>query len=45
VDIKSLNWWAPARKIIDYWAVAFIATANDPKGKVKKHSDLELLVW
>ena len=45
IDIKSLNWWAPARKVIDTWAKQFVAVANDPKGKVKNASTFELLVW
>ena len=43
IDIKSINWWAPARKIIDNWASQFIATANGKKPK--NSSNLELLVW
>jgi len=45
IDIKSINWWAPARKVIDNWAKQFVAVANDPKGKVKNASNFELLVW
>jgi hypothetical protein len=45
VDIKSLNWWAPARKVIDDWGKQFVQLSNSPSGKVKNSSTFELLVW
>ena len=45
VDIKSLNWWAPARKVIDNWGKQFIALSNSPGGTVKSSPTFELLVW
>jgi Protein of unknown function (DUF3313) len=45
VDIKSLNWWAPARKVIDNWGKQFIALSNSPTGTVKSSPTFELLVW
>jgi len=45
VDLKSLNWWAPAKKVIDNWASQFVALSNSPTGKVKNSSTFELLVW
>lgn len=46
VDIKSLNWWAPAKMVIDEWSKQLIALANRPPGAVVKDSpSFELLVW
>jgi hypothetical protein len=45
VDLKSLNWWAPAKKVIDNWAKQFVELSNSPSGKVKNSSTFELLVW
>jgi len=45
VDLKSLNWWAPCRKVIDNWGKQFVELSNSPTGKVKNSSTFELLVW
>jgi hypothetical protein len=46
VDVKSLNWWAPAKAIIDNWSKQLIEVANRPAGGVTKESkSFELLVW
>lgn len=46
VDIKSLNWWAPAKAIIDEWSKQLVALANRPPGGVVKDSPaFELMVW
>lgn len=46
IDLKSLNWWAPARAIIDEWSTQLIAVANRPPGgSVKEAPAFELLVW
>jgi len=46
VDLKALNWWAPARLIIDEWAKQLVGLANRPPGAVVKDSPaFELLIW
>jgi hypothetical protein len=46
VDLKALNWWAPAKQIIDEWSSQLIAVANRPPGgAVKAAPTFELLVW
>ena len=46
VDIKSLNWWAPAKSVIDDWSRQLIALANRPPGGVVKDSPaFELMIW
>ena len=46
VDIKALNWWAPAKAVIDDWSKQLIALANRPPGAVVKDSPtFELLIW
>jgi hypothetical protein len=46
VDLQSLNWWAPAKAIVDEWAQQLIAVANRPPGGVVKDSpSFELLTW
>ena len=46
VDLKALNWWAPAKQIIDEWSGQLIAVANRPPGGVVKDApSFELLVW
>jgi hypothetical protein len=46
VDLKALNWWAPAKQIIDEWSSQLIAVANRPPGGVVKAAPaFELLVW
>ena len=46
VDIKSLNWWAPLKAIVDDWSKQLIALANRPPGAVvKDNPNFELLVW
>ncbi|HEY7118455.1 MAG TPA: DUF3313 domain-containing protein [Tepidisphaeraceae bacterium] len=46
VDVKSLNWWAPAKQIIDTWSKQLIQVANlPPGGVVKDMPNFELLVW
>jgi hypothetical protein len=46
IDLKALNWWAPARAIIDEWSSQLIAVANRPPGGVVTEAPtFELLVW
>jgi hypothetical protein len=46
LDLKALNWWAPAKAIIDEWSQQLVAVANRPPGTVVKDSPaFELLVW
>ena len=46
IDLKALNWWAPARGIIDQWSKQLVALANRPAGAVVKDMpQFELLVW
>jgi hypothetical protein len=46
IDIKSLNWWAPLKAIVDEWSQQLIALANRPPGAaVKENPNFELLVW
>jgi hypothetical protein len=46
LDLKSLNWWAPAKAIVDEWSGQLIELANQPPGKAVKDSPtFELLVW
>jgi hypothetical protein len=46
LDLKSLNWWAPAKVIVDEWSGQLIELANQPPGKAVKDSPtFELLVW
>lgn len=46
VDLKALNWWAPAKGIIDQWSKQLVAVANRPPGTVVKEAPaFELLVW
>jgi hypothetical protein len=46
IDLRALNWWAPARAIIDRWSQELIALANRPAGTVIKDAPpFELLVW
>lgn len=46
LDLKALNWWAPAKVIIDDWSRQLVAAANSPPGTVIKGSPaFELLVW
>jgi len=46
IDLKSLNWWAPTKAIIDEWSQQLIAIANRPPGGVVKDAPaFELLVW
>jgi hypothetical protein len=46
VDLKALNWWAPAKAIIDQWSKDLVAVANRPPGVVVKEAPaFELLVW
>lgn len=46
LDLKALNWWAPAKAIIDDWSRQLVAVANSPPGTVVKDSPaFELLVW
>lgn len=46
VDLKALNWWAPAKGIIDQWGKELVAVANRPPGGVVKEAPaFELLVW
>jgi hypothetical protein len=46
VDIKALNWWAPAKQIVDGWASELVAVANRPPGAIIKPAPaFQLLVW
>ena len=46
IDVKALNWWAPAKTIINDWAQQLVAVANRPPGVVVKEAPaFELLVW
>lgn len=46
IDIKSLNWWAPLKAIVDEWSQQLVALANRPPGGVvKEDPNFELLVW
>ncbi len=46
LDLKALNWWAPAKVIIDDWSRQLVETANAPPGTAIKDSPtFELLVW
>lgn len=46
VDIKALNWWAPAKSIIDDWSKQAVLLAKRRPGNVVKDSPtFELLVW
>lgn len=46
IDIKALNWWAPAKEIIDEWSKQLIQIANAPPGTVVKDTPaFELMVW
>jgi len=46
VYIKALNWWAPAKGIVDEWSQQLIELANTPPGAAVKDSpSFELLVW
>jgi hypothetical protein len=46
LDLKALNWWAPAKVIINDWSRQLVAVANSPPGTVVKDSPaFELLVW
>ena len=46
VDLKALNWWAPAKGIIDDWSKQLVEIANLPPGGVVKDTPtFELLVW
>jgi hypothetical protein len=46
LDFKALNWWAPAKVIIDDWARQLVEVLDSPPGTVIKDSPaFELLVW
>lgn len=46
VDLKSITWWEPAKKIIDNWADLLVAVANRPPGAIVKPAPaFELLIW
>jgi len=46
VDLKALNWWAPAKKIVDNWASKLVAVANRPPGAIVERAPaFQLLVW
>jgi hypothetical protein len=45
LDLKALNWWAPAKAIIDDWSRQLVEIANSTPGTVVKDSPaFELLV-
>jgi hypothetical protein len=46
LDLKALDWWAPAKIIIDDWSRQLVEAANSQPGAVVKDSPaFELLVW
>ncbi|MGA1980232.1 MAG: DUF3313 family protein [Sedimentisphaerales bacterium] len=46
LDLKAIDWWAPAKAIIDEWSQQLVAVANRPPGTAVKDSPaFELLVW
>jgi hypothetical protein len=46
LDLKALNWWAPAKIIIDDWSRQLVAVYSNPPGTLVKDSPaFELLVW
>jgi hypothetical protein len=46
LDLKAIDWWAPAKIIIDDWSQQLVAAANSPPGiAVKDSLAFELLVW
>jgi len=46
VDLKALNWWAPAKEIIDTWAKQLVHLAQRRPGEVVEDSPtFELLIW
>ncbi|MDD5063991.1 MAG: DUF3313 domain-containing protein [Phycisphaerae bacterium] len=46
LDLKALNWWAPAKVIIDDWSKQLVEAANaQPGATVKDSPAFELLVW
>lgn len=45
VDIKALNWWAPAKAIVDEWSSQLVEIANKPGGSVKDSPTFEMLIW
>lgn len=46
VDLKALNWWAPAKDIIDTWAKQLVQLAHRRPGEVVEDSPtFELLIW
>jgi hypothetical protein len=46
LDLKAINWWAPAKVIIDEWSSQMVEAANSPPGTIVKDSPaFELLVW
>jgi hypothetical protein len=46
IDLRALNWWAPAKANIDNWSRQLVALANRPAGSVIKDAPpFELLVW
>jgi hypothetical protein len=41
-----MNWWAPAKVIIDDWGKQLVEVVNNPPGTLIKDSPaFELLVW
>ena len=46
LDFKAMNWWAPAKVIIDDWGKQLVEVVNNPPGTLIKDSPaFELLVW
>lgn len=46
IDLRALNWWAPAKTVIDRWSQELIALANRPAASAMKDAPpFELLVW
>lgn len=46
LDLKALNWWAPAKAIVDDWAKQLVAMANRKRGeRVKDSAVFDLVIW
>jgi hypothetical protein len=46
LDFKAINWWAPAKIIIDDWGKQLVEVLSNPRGTAIKGSPaFKLLVW
>ncbi|MDD5327715.1 MAG: DUF3313 domain-containing protein [Phycisphaerae bacterium] len=46
IDLKALNWWSPAKIIIDEWAKQLVEVISRPPGTTVKDSPaFKLFVW